>query len=151
MAEKMTPEKVWNEFEAACTFKAGLNLYENVQANENFYIGKQWEGVQANGLPTPVFNFIKRIILYVRVSGCIRLRDVERAVAAFTIRQSSFMQYSSHFIVRSPRRLDMYFSFQSFNCSINFSMSIRCPPQTLLPLHTFGMPLELNPNLFLAI
>ena len=68
MAEKMTPEKVWNEFEAACTFKAGLNLYDNVQANENFYIGKQWEGVQANGLPTPVFNFIKRIILYVVAS-----------------------------------------------------------------------------------
>lgn len=68
MAENMTPEKVWAEFDAACTFKAGLNLYENVQANENFYIGKQWEGVQANGLPTPVFNFIKRIILYVVAS-----------------------------------------------------------------------------------
>lgn len=68
MAEKMTPEKVWNEFNTACTFKAGLNLYDNVQANENFYIGKQWEGVQANGLPTPVFNFIKRIILYVVAS-----------------------------------------------------------------------------------
>ena len=64
----MTPESVWNEFESACSFKAGLNLYENVQANENFYIGKQWEGVQANGLPTPVFNFIKRIVLYVVAS-----------------------------------------------------------------------------------
>lgn len=29
---------------------------------------KQWEGVQSNGLPTPVFNFIKRIILYVVAS-----------------------------------------------------------------------------------
>lgn len=68
MADKMTHEKVWNEFETACTFKAGLNLYENVRANENFYIGKQWEGVQSNGLPTPVFNFIKRIILFVVAS-----------------------------------------------------------------------------------
>ena len=68
MKQKMTPDKVWNEFETACTFKAGLNLYDNVRANENFYIGKQWEGVQANGLPTPVFNFIKRIILYVVAS-----------------------------------------------------------------------------------
>ena len=64
MAGKMTPEQVWNEFELACTFKAGLNLYENVKANENFYIGRQWEGVQSNGLPTPVFNFIKRIVHY---------------------------------------------------------------------------------------
>lgn len=68
MKEKTTAEKVWQEFEAACMFKAGLNLYDNVQANENFYIGKQWEGVQSNGLPTPVFNFIKRIVLYVVAS-----------------------------------------------------------------------------------
>ena len=62
MKKKTGPENVWEEFESACTFKAGLNLYENVQANENFYIGKQWEGVQSNGLPTPVFNFIKRVV-----------------------------------------------------------------------------------------
>ena len=69
MAKKeITPESVWNEYETACNFKAGLNLYDNVRANENFYIGKQWEGVQSNGLPTPVFNFIKRIILYVVAS-----------------------------------------------------------------------------------
>ena len=66
--KKATPDKVWAEFDSACTFKSGLNLYENVRANENFYIGKQWEGVQSNGLPTPVFNFIKRIILYVVAS-----------------------------------------------------------------------------------
>ena len=49
MAKKeITPESVWNEYETACNFKAGLNLYDNVRANENFYIGKQWEGVQSN-------------------------------------------------------------------------------------------------------
>lgn len=68
MDKKMDPQKVWNEFETTRTFKAGLNLYDNVRANENFYIGKQWEGVQSNGLPTPVFNFIKRIILFVVAS-----------------------------------------------------------------------------------
>lgn len=68
MSQNAEPEKVWNEYDTACTFKAGLNLYENVRANENFYIGRQWEGVQSNGLPTPVFNFIKRIILYVVAS-----------------------------------------------------------------------------------
>lgn len=68
MREGSSPDRVWKEFEAACNFKASLNLYDTVTANENFYIGKQWEGVQANGLPTPVFNFIKRIILYVVAS-----------------------------------------------------------------------------------
>lgn len=66
--KEITAEKVENEFDKGCSFKAQLNLYETVEANENFYIGKQWEGVQANGLPTPVFNFIKRIILYVVAS-----------------------------------------------------------------------------------
>ena len=110
MAEKMTPEKVWNEFEAACTFKAGLNLYENVQANENFYIGKQWEGVQANGLPTPVFNFIKRIILYVVAStatdnlkmaaspmssnGSMDVAQIERITQVMTTQFEALFEYN---------------------------------------------------------
>lgn len=68
MDREVTPESVWAEYDRDCTFKSGLNLYENVRGNENFYIGKQWEGVQSNGLPTPVFNFIKRIILFVVAS-----------------------------------------------------------------------------------
>lgn len=66
--KNITAQSVWNEFDRDCSFKAGLNLYETVEGNENFYIGKQWEGVRSNGLPTPVFNFIKRIILYVVAS-----------------------------------------------------------------------------------
>ena len=65
---EVTPESVWDEYERDCAFKNQLNLYDTVEANENFYIGKQWEGVQANGLPTPVFNFIKRIVLFLVAS-----------------------------------------------------------------------------------
>ncbi len=39
-----------------------------MENNENFYIGKQWEGVVSNGLPTPTFNFIRRIVLYLVAS-----------------------------------------------------------------------------------
>ena len=66
--KELTAEKVWAEYSKGCSFNSQINLYETVEANENFYIGKQWEGVQSNGLPTPVFNFIKRIILYVVAS-----------------------------------------------------------------------------------
>lgn len=66
--KKVTADSVMKEFDSGCQFKASLNLFENVEVNENFYIGKQWEGVQSNGLPTPVFNFIKRIIMYVVAS-----------------------------------------------------------------------------------
>lgn len=30
---------------------------------------KQWEGVQSNGLPTPVFNFLKRVVLFTVASN----------------------------------------------------------------------------------
>lgn len=66
--KRQTPETVWAEYEKGVDFKNQLNLYDTVRSNEDFYIGKQWEGVQSNGLPTPVFNFIKRIILFLVAS-----------------------------------------------------------------------------------
>ena len=60
----INPVKVSAEYEAGVSFNKGVNLYDTVQTNENFYIGKQWEGVKANGLPTPVFNFLKRVVQF---------------------------------------------------------------------------------------
>ena len=45
-------------------FNTELGLYDTVRKNENFFIGNQWEGVESNGLPTPVFNFLKRVVLF---------------------------------------------------------------------------------------
>ncbi len=61
---EMTPDAVNAEYEAGLSFNQGIDLYDCVQTNENFFIGKQWEGVQSNGLPTPVFNFLKRVVLF---------------------------------------------------------------------------------------
>ena len=52
---------VYKRFTEGVNFKQQIELFENVENNENFYIGKQWEGVQANGNPTPVFNIIRRV------------------------------------------------------------------------------------------
>jgi hypothetical protein len=60
----MTPQRVAAEYDAGVQFNTGINLYDTVQTNENFFIGKQWEGVRSNGLPTPVFNFLKRVVLF---------------------------------------------------------------------------------------
>lgn len=68
MDKTQVPEQVWREYERGMDFKLQVDLYETVRNNENFYIGKQWEGVQSNGLPTPVFNFIKRIIMFLVAS-----------------------------------------------------------------------------------
>lgn len=64
MERNITPQQVCREYEAGLRFNQGIGLYDCVQTNENFFIGKQWEGVQANGLPTPVFNFLKRVVLF---------------------------------------------------------------------------------------
>lgn len=60
----ITIQRVNREYEAGLRFNQGIGLYDSVKANEDFFIGKQWEGVQANGLPTPVFNFLKRVVLF---------------------------------------------------------------------------------------
>jgi hypothetical protein len=55
-------QQVGKDYDAAVAYNSKINLYDTVEANENFYIGKQWEGVTSNGLPTPVFNFLKRVV-----------------------------------------------------------------------------------------
>jgi len=60
----ITAESVWKEYEKGLAFKEQIGLFETVRVNENFFIGKQWEGVASNGLPTPVFNFLKRLVLF---------------------------------------------------------------------------------------
>lgn len=56
--------KVSKEYDEGLRFNDGIDFYNTVQTNENFFIGKQWEGVKSNGLPTPVFNFLKRVVLF---------------------------------------------------------------------------------------
>lgn len=57
-----TIEEILKRFEKGYQFKQKIGLYDTVQVNEDFYIGKQWEGVQANGLPTPTMNFLKQVV-----------------------------------------------------------------------------------------
>lgn len=65
MNENLTlNQRVWKQYEKGLEFNSKLRLAENVANNENFFIGKQWEGVQSNGLPTPVFNILKQIVLH---------------------------------------------------------------------------------------
>lgn len=54
-------DKVYQLYGKGVGFNQQIELYQNVENNENFYVGKQWEGVQSNGNPTPVFNIIRRV------------------------------------------------------------------------------------------
>lgn len=62
--EELTPQRIKDEYERGVRFNEQINLYDTVKVNEDFFVGKQWEGVNSNGLPTPVFNVVKRIILH---------------------------------------------------------------------------------------
>ena len=63
--DKPTVEVAWEFYEKGLQFNDAINLDDTVKTNENFFIGKQWEGVQANGLPTPVFNMLKRVVGFI--------------------------------------------------------------------------------------
>jgi len=66
--DKPTAETVWSFYQKGLVFNSAVNLDETVKSNENFFIGKQWEGVQANGLPTPQFNILKRVVGFIVAS-----------------------------------------------------------------------------------
>ncbi len=61
---EITPESAWKEYTQGRTYNDNIKLYDTVKQNEDFYIGKQWEGVNAPDLEKPVINFIKRNVNY---------------------------------------------------------------------------------------
>lgn len=63
--DKPSVDVVWDFYKEGLRFNNAIDLDDTVKSNENFFIGRQWEGVQANGLPTPVFNILKRVVGFV--------------------------------------------------------------------------------------
>ena len=55
-----TPRITWEMYQKGLGFNTQINLDDTVRVNENFFIGKQWEGVSSNNLPTPQINILKR-------------------------------------------------------------------------------------------
>lgn len=62
--KRPTADMVWKLYEKGLKYNGSINLDETVRVNENFFIGKQWESVVSNGLPTPVFNILKRVCCF---------------------------------------------------------------------------------------
>lgn len=62
---KLTPSKVWNEYQDIVSYVTQRHLYDIVKQNEKFYDGDQWDGLdEDNSLPRPVINIIQRVIKY---------------------------------------------------------------------------------------
>lgn len=66
MKIRKTPTEIWREYEKAANYNENLDLYNTVEQNNNFYNGKQWEGLNGDRIMKPVFNFIKEAVnLYI--------------------------------------------------------------------------------------
>ena len=62
--KKPTPDSVFKEYDSGLGFNNQIHLNEIVEQNENFFIDKQWEGVQTNGNSTPTMNYCKRTVSF---------------------------------------------------------------------------------------
>ena len=52
----------WKKYEAGKKYNGRLDppYYETVNLNLDFFNGNQWKNLKSNGMPTPVFNILKR-------------------------------------------------------------------------------------------
>lgn len=58
------PLKIWEEYNNMVAYKNAIDLYDNVKYNQNFYLGMQWEGVNAPDIEKPVLNIVKQGVDY---------------------------------------------------------------------------------------
>ena len=56
--------KAWDLYRKGLDYNRRISLNSTVDKCERFYASDQWNGVKANGLPTPVLNLMKRVIDY---------------------------------------------------------------------------------------
>ena len=90
-----TVKEIWSRYSSGLDFKNSIGLFDTVKENENFFIGRQWEGVEAGGLPTPVFNFLKRVILFLVASITTDEIKVQAAPMGLASRSSAEKQFAA--------------------------------------------------------
>ena len=61
---RTTPEAIWQEYQKAVGYNTQIGLYDTVRRNENFFLGKQWEGLKAPDLEPVTCNIFKRVVTY---------------------------------------------------------------------------------------
>lgn len=60
--ERLT--QTWKEYERGKNYLSVLTRYSQIEKNNNFYIGRQWIGVESGDMSMPVKNIIKPICDY---------------------------------------------------------------------------------------
>lgn len=86
----------WEMYQKGLGFNQQINLDETVRVNENFFIGKQWEGVPSNNLPTPQINILKRVGLFTVATIVSDNIKVTAAPLANTVGTSQYKEIVQH-------------------------------------------------------
>lgn len=86
----------WEMYQKGLGFNQQINLDETVRVNENFFIGKQWEGVPSNNLPTPQINILKRVGLFTVATIVSDNIKVTAAPLADTVGTSQYKETVQH-------------------------------------------------------
>ncbi|HIV68584.1 MAG TPA: hypothetical protein IAA32_06930 [Candidatus Butyricicoccus stercorigallinarum] len=58
----VTPESVWREYQRGVDYNNRIDLYDRVRTNENFFVGRQWEGLNVTTLDPLIFNVLRRVV-----------------------------------------------------------------------------------------
>lgn len=90
MKIKTKPSEVYREYEAGQNYNNSIGLYDTVKQNERFYIGNQWEGLNAPDLDKPVLNFMKRVCSF--IVAMLVSDDIAVQVAPFKKTQQTLRQ-----------------------------------------------------------
>lgn len=61
---KINPTEIYTEYQKGVQYCDQIGIFEDVRHNRNFYLGKQWEGVNAPSIELPVINIFRPAIDY---------------------------------------------------------------------------------------
>ena len=61
-----TPEKIWQKYQQGVSYKQTIELYDTVDENEEFFVGRQWGDleIKAPDIEKTVVNFLQRVVSY---------------------------------------------------------------------------------------
>lgn len=167
MEIKKTPDGIWKEYQKGNDFNTQIDLYDTVDTNQKFYLGMQWEGVNAPDIEKPVMNIVRQATDYfvsMLVSDDIAVScdlpdtmapDVKQAVEFITtegidevFENTKFKQNTRFFIKDVALNGDAYFHW-FYNTNKNTDgVYIGAIDLELLDNTNviFGNPAEHNPN-----
>lgn len=59
-------ENIWAKYQQGVAYKRSIELYDTVDENEDFFVGRQWGDLEtkAPDLDKPVINFLQRVVSY---------------------------------------------------------------------------------------